>query len=159
MRLTPVLPDPYIYPQWHIHLHYTLHLFPDQLLHGLQLILRDLEDQFVMDLEGHEAFQVIFPYAVEDVYHGQLYYICGCPLDRRVYGSPLSELADRSPLTRKLRNRPLPSKQRPHITVSLSLLQGLVNKVAYTLVMLEVCVYIPLGVPLGYSQVLGKAEG
>jgi len=55
MRLFPVLPDTNLHVERHRDRDGVLHLMLDQRLHGLDLVLRNVEDQFVVHLQHHAA--------------------------------------------------------------------------------------------------------
>jgi hypothetical protein len=53
LQITPVCTHAHIRNQWHTQLHDVLHFMPHESAHGFDLLLRHVEDQFVVHLQGH----------------------------------------------------------------------------------------------------------
>src|SRR4030042_7100359 len=93
MYLAPVAPPLDRYRKGDRHSQYPFHFFLDHVFRFFAFVIRDLQDQFVMDLHDHLCLEAFIPYASVDPDHGYLDEIGSGPLDGGIYGRPLRKLS------------------------------------------------------------------
>ena len=84
-------PDADVGDDWDAELGGVLHLVPDEVLHGLALPGDDVEEEFVVDLEGHAGVEAAVADGFVDAQHGDLDEVGGGALQGGVDGGALGE--------------------------------------------------------------------
>src|SRR3990172_4079498 len=158
-RLTPVFPHPCIHLKGDRQGIGSLHFLDDKASHELHLLCRDLEEEFVVNLEYHPASQALCLKPSMDPYHGELDDVGGAPLDGGVDRNPLAKLPDAIVAARQLRQIPPSLEECRDIAGLLCLCQGLFDKLPDPFVSGEVVINILLCLLLGDADVGCQSKG
>ena len=106
-------------------MHHGLHLILNQRECPLKFLLRDLKDQFIVDLHDHLGGETQFFDPVLDPNHRHLDDICCCSLKGRIDRHPLGGLPNRRIGRVDVRQIAAPMEKGGHITFLSGLLQTL----------------------------------
>src|SRR3954464_10579084 len=157
-QITPILSNTNVHHERHLEWINILHVFADQLTHGLHFLIWNFEDEFIMYLEGHARTQFAARKLSIDLDHGQLDDVgCG-PLERRIDCSALGETAHVRILAVDVGNLPDATEERAHPLLAARFVEDAINVGAHTTVALEIGFDIFLGFLLINAELRGESK-
>ena len=124
---------------------HVLHLLPNERSHHVTLFFRDLEDQFVVHLQGHSGFQSTFDNRRVDSDHRHLDQIgCGA-LQGRIDGGSFGKAAEICILAVDIWNGPHSPEQRLNFLFAAGFVQCFIDEFAHAAVLFKIGIDESLG--------------